>query len=75
MPYAPAPDVKTSVPPYPTQAYSPMYPPPPVQQGQPVTSPVGNGPYSYATMAFSDHTILNSSVYKKKVVYITQKIR
>ncbi|XP_059414566.1 lipopolysaccharide-induced tumor necrosis factor-alpha factor homolog [Carassius carassius] len=38
MPYAPA-DMKTSVPPYPTQAYSPMYPPPP-HQGQPVTSPV-----------------------------------
>ncbi|XP_042576004.1 lipopolysaccharide-induced tumor necrosis factor-alpha factor homolog [Cyprinus carpio] len=48
MPYAPAPapapapalDMKTSVPPYPTQAYCPMYPPPPAQQGQPVTSPV-----------------------------------
>ncbi|XP_016392390.1 lipopolysaccharide-induced tumor necrosis factor-alpha factor homolog [Sinocyclocheilus rhinocerous] len=40
MPYAPAPDMKTSVPLYPTQAYSPMYPPPPAQQGQPVTSPL-----------------------------------
>lgn len=58
MPYAPAPapalDMKTSVPPYPTQAYCPMYPPPPAQQGQPVTSPVGNGPNS--TVAFSDYT-------------------
>lgn len=73
MPHAPG-DMKTSVPQDPAQAYSPMYPPPP-QQGQPVTTPVGNGTYSYSTMAFSDHIFQNSSIYEKKVVHITQKIR
>lgn len=44
MPYAPAPapDMKTSMPPYPTQAYSPMYPPLAAQQCQPVTRPVAS---------------------------------
>lgn len=44
-PYAPA-DMKAPVPPYPPQAYGQMYPTPP-QQGQPVTSPVGNGLHSF----------------------------
>lgn len=44
-PYPPV-DMKGSVPPYATPAYSQMYPPPP-QQGQPVTNPVGNGLYSF----------------------------
>lgn len=76
--YAPA-DMKGSVPPYPTQAYGQAYPPPPPQQGQPVTSPVGNGLYTFIfIMTLSDHTIINSektSINKKKVVYITQKVR
>lgn len=76
-PYAPA-DMKGPVPPYPTQAYGQAYPPPPPQQGQPVTSPVGNGLLHVFIMTLSDHTIINSektSIYKKKVVYITQKVR
>lgn len=43
-PYAPA-DQKAPVPPYPPQGYGQMYPAPP-QQGQPITTPVGNGFHS-----------------------------
>ncbi|XP_048049148.1 lipopolysaccharide-induced tumor necrosis factor-alpha factor homolog [Megalobrama amblycephala] len=39
-PYPPPVDMKGPVPPYSTQAYGQAYPPPPTQQGQPVTSPV-----------------------------------